>query len=131
MAEVQDTERPLVIVAEDEAMLRIVVVQNLEDCGFTVLEASDGLQALEHAKAHSGCSLLISDVRMPNMDGYSLAENVLQLDPRPTVLLLTGYADPLPPSLRMRVTLLKKPVSMEELCERAKTLCGQLNKTRH
>ena len=131
MSDQSGIERPIVIVAEDEAMLRILIVQNMRECGFAVLEARDGLEALDHAKIHSECRLLISDVRMPHLDGYGLADSVLQLLPHPAILLLTGYADPVPSSLQERVTLLKKPVSMEELCERAKAICGNPTPTRH
>ena len=115
--------KPLVIVAEDEAMLRLIVVQNLEDCGFDVLSAANGQEALDQAKVHPECRLLVSDVRMPVMDGYELASEVLTLDPHPPIMFLTGYADPLPQNLENKVTYLKQPISMEELCERAKAMC--------
>jgi CheY-like chemotaxis protein len=114
----------LVIVAEDEAMLRLIVVQNLEDCGFDVLACANGLEALNQAKMHPECRLLVSDVRMPVMDGYDLASKVLSLEPHPPIMLLTGYSDPLPEDLRNRITLLHKPIAMEELCDRARSLCG-------
>ena len=125
------TARPLIIVAEDEAMLRIIVAQNLEECGFEVLEAADGLAAWNFAQNHPDCRLVMSDVRMPNVDGYTLAQNLLKLEPHPPILLLTDYADPMPPALKERVTLLRKPVTMEELCARAKSLCGEPGPIRH
>ena len=121
----------LVIVAEDEAMLRFVVVQNLEDCGFSVLACANGLDALDQAKIHPECRLLISDVRMPVMNGFDLAGEVLSLDPHPPVMLLTGFSDPLPEDLSNRITLLKKPISMDELCERARSLCGDAELRSH
>ena len=126
-----NAERPLIIVADDEAMLRIMISQYLEDSGFAVVEAADGLEAFHETKTHPDCCLLISDVKMPNMDGYSLAKSVLELMPYLPVLLMTGYADPIPEALRTRVTLLKKPFPIEDLCERAKMICGASQVTCH
>jgi len=105
-------------------MLRLVLAQSLEECGFTVLAAANGLEALDQAKMHPECQLLVSDVRMPVMDGYQLAAEVLALDPHPAIMLITGYAGPLPDTLRNRVTVLSKPINIDELCDRARTLCG-------
>lgn len=121
---------PLVIVAEDEPIIRLIVVMGLEECGFRVLEAADGYAAWDYLKEVE-CSLLVSDIRMPGMDGYALAENVLALEKHPPILLLTGYSDPIPPSLKNRITLLQKPVPVEELCERAKSLCRNPEPTKH
>ena len=123
--------RPLIIVAEDEGVLRLVVTIGLEDCGFQVLEAVDGQAAWELLRARPDCRLIVSDVRMPRMDGYVLAHRVLSLEVHPPILLLTGYADPLPEYLKNRITLLPKPVPLEVLCERAKSICGNPNSTPH
>lgn len=121
-----DTERsPLVIVAEDEAILRLVIAQTFEECGFSVLSASDGMEALHFLRDHPECCLLVSDIRMPNMNGYDLARNALNFQTHPTILLLTGFADPIPKSLKNRVTLLHKPMAVDELCARAIAICGQ------
>jgi CheY-like chemotaxis protein len=116
--------RPLVIVAEDEALLRLVLVLNLEDCGFEVIEAEDGLEAFEHATNQPDCCLVVSDIRMPNMNGYALAKKLLSLKRHPPILLLTAYSDPPPQALKHRVTVLQKPIGMDELCDRAISLCG-------
>ncbi len=119
-----EKSRPMVIVADDELMLRLVIAQNLEDCGFRVHEAADGLAAWQCAQDELDCCLVISDVRMPLMDGYTLAEKLLSLEFHPPVLLMTGYAAAMPHALRERVTLLHKPVAMDVLCDHAKRLCG-------
>lgn len=89
------SDLPLAIVAEDEAMLRLVVEQNLEECGFTVVAVADGADGLRQAKLHPECQLLVTEVRMPIMDGYALASEVLALHPHLPIMILTGYADPL------------------------------------
>ena len=60
-----------ILVAEDEAMLRVIAVEMLEDAGFKVFEAGDGAEALELLKANPEIALLVSDIKMPRMDGYA------------------------------------------------------------
>ena len=63
-----------ILVAEDEIMLRIIAVEMLEDAGFTVFQAADGEEALAMLKANPDIDLLVSDVKMPRMDGYALVQ---------------------------------------------------------
>jgi CheY-like chemotaxis protein len=107
-----------ILLAEDEAMLRIIAVEMLEDAGFKVFEAGDGVEALELLKANPEISLLVSDIKMPRMDGYALVEAGLQVKPDLKVLLMTGYSqDPPPHILKTAVIqILHKPFSLERLC---------------
>ena len=93
------TDKTTLLLAEDEAMLRVIAVEMLEDAGFEVFEAADGVEALELLKAHPEISLLVSDIKMPRMDGYALAEAGLALRPELKILLMTGYAQEPPPAL--------------------------------
>jgi CheY-like chemotaxis protein len=105
------SDKPCVLVAEDEALLRMVAVEFLEDAGCTVLEAADGEQALESLKQNPGVKLLVSDIRMPRINGYQLVEQGLALRPDLKVLLMTGYTqDPVPENLTSRgVAIIYKP----------------------
>jgi CheY-like chemotaxis protein len=109
---------PTILLAEDEAMLRIIAVEMLEDSGFKVFQAGDGLEALELLKAHPEIALLVSDIKMPRMDGYALVEAGLQFKPGLKVLLMTGYSQDPPPHLvkAAGVQILHKPFSLEKLC---------------
>ncbi|MGH6828088.1 MAG: response regulator, partial [Rhizomicrobium sp.] len=60
-----------VLIAEDEVMLRAIAVEMLEDAGFEVFQAADGEEALALLKLNPGIALLISDIKMPRMDGYA------------------------------------------------------------
>jgi CheY-like chemotaxis protein len=107
-----------ILVAEDEAMLRVIAVEMLEDAGFKVFEAGDGVEALELLKAHPEISLLVSDIKMPRMDGYALVEAGLQFKPGLKVLLMTGYSQDPPPNILKAagIQILHKPFSLERLC---------------
>jgi response regulator RpfG family c-di-GMP phosphodiesterase len=63
-----------ILIAEDEAMFRDAAVEALKAGGFEVFQAGDGEEALALLKEHPHISLLISDVRMPYMDGYALGD---------------------------------------------------------
>ena len=115
-----------ILIAEDEAMLRIVAVETLKDEGFTVFEAGDGVIALEVLREHPEIELLISDIKMPRLGGYELAEGALALRPDLKVLFMTGYSTEAPPqSLRARaIRTLQKPFNVIQLSHAAKTMFG-------
>jgi CheY-like chemotaxis protein len=112
-----------ILIAEDEVMLRDAVVQSLEAAGFKVFHAGDGQEALELLKNHDEIALLISDIRMPGMDGYALAEAGLEFRPDLKVILMTGYAAE-PPKLVLdrQIGTFRKPFDTNLLCRRAAEL---------
>jgi two-component system cell cycle sensor histidine kinase/response regulator CckA len=81
-----------VLVAEDEEMVRSIMARTLRDCGYAVLEAADGREALETVEAHGGqVSLIVADVVMPHMGGRELAAHLAQRWPDVPVLFTSGY----------------------------------------
>ncbi|HEX4106027.1 MAG TPA: response regulator [Rhizomicrobium sp.] len=114
-----------VLVAEDEAMFRDAAVESLKACGFEVFQASDGEEALAILKEHPHISLLISDVRMPFMDGYALVEASLRLNPNLKVIMMSGYANvPSKLVLDRRIDTLHKPFDLSVLSSRAEDLAA-------
>lgn len=109
-----------ILIAEDEVMLRLLAVEMLEEAGFTVLQAGDGCEALDILKANPGIKVLVSDIRMPRMDGYALLEAGLGLRPDLKAILITGYAEGPPPALMAAhgVEILHKPFDLEYLAKR-------------
>lgn len=107
-----------VLLVEDETMLRFAATEMLESSGFEVLEASDGVEGLHLLKSNPNVALLISDVRMPRMDGYALVEAALDFKPDLKVLLMTGYGgESVPAFVRERgIEILHKPFNLEKLC---------------
>lgn len=85
--------RGVVLVVDDEAMIRMLVLEVLEDLGFGSLEAADGASALEILRSDVPVDLLVTDVGMPNMNGRELADSARALRPFLRVLFITGYAE--------------------------------------
>jgi len=79
-----------VIVAEDESLIRMDIVETLKENGFEVVaEASDGEQAVSLATEHRP-DLVVMDIKMPNMDGITAAEQMMAL--KIPVVLLTAFS---------------------------------------
>ena len=66
---------PTVLVVEDEPAIREVVADLLEDEGYAVRQAADGLEAIDELEV-DGVDLVLSDVRMPRLDGPALARRL-------------------------------------------------------
>jgi DNA-binding response OmpR family regulator len=83
-----------ILIAEDDENVRAFVVRALVHSGHEVIEAEDGGLAAEIVTAEDGrFDLLLSDIKMPVMDGIALALTVAAQYPELTILLMTGFAD--------------------------------------
>ncbi len=83
-----------ILLAEDEPLVRRMVREILRLEGYTVLEASEGNEALTLCERHEGViDLLVTDVVMPGMNGRELAERVARWQPGTRVLFMSGYTD--------------------------------------
>jgi CheY-like chemotaxis protein len=83
-----------ILVAEDEDPLRALVARAIADLGHTVVTAFDGADALDILTRENGrFDLLLTDIRMPLMDGIALALSVARDHPQIIILLMTAYAD--------------------------------------
>ena len=80
----------VVLVAEDEPLVRGVVVKALKRLGHRVLEASDGEEALAIARQHSDIELLVTDIVMPRMGGVELVKAMRARGPI-AVVVMSGY----------------------------------------
>jgi two-component system, cell cycle response regulator CpdR len=94
----QHLERRTVLVVDDEPAVRAVVGRLLLEAGYRVVLARSGGEALDAMqKLRNGVDLLLSDLRMPQMDGVRLATEVRRIQPDASVLLMAAYPseDPL------------------------------------
>ena len=83
-----------ILIAEDEASVRSLVIRALELDGHTIVEAADGAEALETLnRAEGAFDLILADIKMPIMDGIALALAAARDYPKLPILLMTGYAD--------------------------------------
>jgi two-component system, cell cycle response regulator CpdR len=83
-----------ILIAEDESMLCDMCARALADDGHEVEMAHDGTEALDVLNKYMGqIDLLLTDVRMPKMDGIALSMAAAREFPELTILLMTGYAD--------------------------------------
>jgi signal transduction histidine kinase/ActR/RegA family two-component response regulator len=115
-----------ILLAEDEAELRALLMRALQGQGYRVLEASHGDEALSVAARHDGpIHLLVTDVIMPHRSGKEVAEQLSQERPGLRVLFMSGYSDEAierhgiltPDSVYMQ-----KPVSPESLARAVRDL---------
>ncbi len=108
-----DAPKVRILLVDDDADVRTVTAAYLTEMGHRVVEAADGLSALDILKADHQLDLLIADFAMPGMTGTDLADKAREIRPGLGILLVTGYADPkrLPDDYLM----LHKPFSRADL----------------
>src|SRR6204780_5745961 len=91
---------PVVLVVEDEALVRLSAVGMLEDAGFRMIEAVNADQALELLAADSDVQLLFTDVNLPGtIDGLALARQVHDRWPHIGIIVVSGRESPQPQEL--------------------------------
>ena len=103
--------RETILVVEDTDDVRRMICRILSEVGYNVLEAADGMQALEVTGAHSRqIHLVLTDVVMPHMNGCELAEHIQRTAPSTRLIFMSGYTeDPVVGPLGRRADFLPKP----------------------
>jgi CheY-like chemotaxis protein len=85
------SRKQTLLLVEDDAMLRSILAEALADEGYAVLTAEDGEQALAIASTLEGqLGLVVTDIRLPVMNGLELADRLACLKPPPPVLFISG-----------------------------------------
>jgi signal transduction histidine kinase/CheY-like chemotaxis protein len=109
------------LLADDEAVVRQVTGDVLRSLGYAVVEAVDGLDALERfQKTPEAFSMAILDLVMPRMDGYATFHALRKLRPDLPVVFISGYSReevPLPAEVQGHAGFLQKPFQMSQLAE--------------
>ncbi len=88
-----DADPKIVLVVEDEALIRLNACDMLLNMGFEVLDAADGAEALELLETRRDIYLIFSDCRMPRMTGPELARTAADRWPWVRIILTTAYQD--------------------------------------
>jgi two-component system, response regulator PdtaR len=100
----------IVLIVEDEPLLRELAVEVVEDAGFVALEAGDAEKAVALLEAHPDIAVLFTDVNMPgNMDGLKLAHLVRDRWPAIKILVASGQVRLRPSDLPLNSVFLEKP----------------------
>ncbi len=83
-----------ILIAEDDAGLRMLTQRSLQEAGYTILEAADPAEAVEISERYQGpIHLMVTDVVMPGMNGRELADRLTPIHPEMKVLYVSGYTD--------------------------------------
>jgi len=115
-----------ILLVEDEHMVRSLLRETLEACGYDVIEAAEGYSAISIVESSpKKIDLLITDVVMPQMGGRELAEKLGKLLPDLTVLFISGYTDDA--LVRESVhdadfNFIQKPFTLERITQYVRTL---------
>ena len=87
------TGQGTILLVEDEEGLRALNARGLSSRGYTVLEAGNGVEAIEAFDKHGHVDLVVSDVVMPEMDGPTLLKELRRRDPSVKIIFVSGYAE--------------------------------------
>jgi CheY-like chemotaxis protein len=108
----------VILVADDEPAVRHVAAASLKHAGYGVLVAADGTKALQLSRAYEGTiHLLLTDIKMPNLDGPGLAKIIAKERPGIRIIAMTGYSSEHVPS-ELIPSLIRKPFLPKDLVER-------------
>lgn len=114
---------PVVLIAEDDALLRMLAMDVVEEAGFVAIEAADADEAMALLEFRSDIALLLTDIDMPgSMSGIKLAQAVCNRWPRIRILVVSGRVRPQPPELPSNSCFLAKPYQAAALVEELRAL---------
>ena len=113
-----------ILFVEDEEDLTLIVADTLRGQGYEVITAADGITGLDKFKSE-GADIVVADVMMPKMDGFSMAKEIRKLSPTVPLLFLTAKStiDDVEEGFEIGANdYLKKPFELRELIVRIKAL---------
>ena len=127
-ADLRGTETILLV--EDESAVRHPAGEYLRQCGYTVIEAGDGLHAVEVADKHQGrIDIMVTDVVMPGMSGGQLAELLSERYSAMKVLFVSGYSEKVVlrhKILDVQTNFLQKPFTLKSLAAKIREVLGHV-----
>lgn len=116
-----------ILFVEDEKDLTLIVADTLREQGYDIITAADGIDGLEKFKAETA-DIVVADVMMPKMDGFTMAKEIRKLSPIVPLLFLTAKStiDDVEEGFEIGANdYLKKPFELRELIVRIKALLRQ------
>jgi DNA-binding NtrC family response regulator len=116
-------QRIVVLIVDDEIMVRMALSTELQDAGFTTIEAMNGADALEQLNEDNDIDVVVSDIRMPGaIDGFALSREVVRTWPDKKVVLMSGDRPLRPDDLPGAVRYIAKPYEIRQLVALIRTL---------
>jgi CheY-like chemotaxis protein len=113
-----------ILVVEDEPASLRILRYFLSHEGYETAEAKDGVEAME-LLTQSRFDLVLSDVKMPRLDGVALARHLLSKTPITPIFLMSAYdCDNMDDILKLGIPCLNKPVSLNQLLSRIQKVLG-------
>ncbi len=119
--------KELILIVDDEPALLELVEETLQSFGYQTLLASNGKQALEILAKTPAVDMVFTDVVMPGMNGYELAEKVIAMHPGLKILLTSGYTELATArngQAQFNANILSKPYSQRDLAQRVRETLG-------
>jgi len=116
-----------ILLVDDEVSILDLASQNLREFGYQVVTARSGKEAIRIIEQSSDIDLLLTDILMPEMNGYSLIEAALELNPRLKILTASGYSDVLKDHPLYGVYIqnqLEKPYNRGQLSQSVSAVLG-------
>jgi CheY-like chemotaxis protein len=104
-----------ILLVDDEVLVRSGTAMMLDELGHDVIEASSGKQALEILADHPHFDLVVTDYRMPDMDGLELISAARNVVPVLKTVLMTGYEADDPRFADLQAATLSKPFGLDDL----------------
>ena len=115
----------VVLVVEDEMLLRMRAVDMVEDAGFTPVEAVDADEAVAILESRSDIALLFTDIQMPgSMDGLKLAHTVHERWPPIKIILVSGQVKPATIEIPADSRFHGKPLEAKEMIAEIQSMIG-------
>ena len=127
------TPDTIVLVVEDEEPVRHMTVDALRELGYTVVQASDGKEALQHLQLQPRVDVMFTDIVMPDMTGRELVDQARKSRPDLKVLYTTGYTRNAVVHngvLDRDVAFLPKPFTLEQLAAKIRDVLAQAGANR-
>jgi CheY-like chemotaxis protein len=128
VVEAPHVERPetdkIILVVEDESVVRLLIVEVVNDLGYRVLEAADGHSALRILQSTQRVDLLVTDIGLPGLNGRQVADGARSTRPDLKVLFMTGYAENAAGKafLGRGMEIITKPFATEVLARRIRAM---------
>ncbi len=122
----ESEETPKILIVEDEPLVAWSLSSSLQKAGFIVSVVDTGEKALELLNSNR-CDLLITDLKLPRIDGYEVASSAKRAHPRVVVLIMSALEDDIPTPASFNVQIdgfIEKPFDLKDVTLRIRKLVG-------